>query len=254
MWPRGTVGGVLGTERGSCRRTPGDRRRKPAAPLVRCRARQVGRSDFRERAQGQGGGPGGPGRGTPRPRQGEDPDRRAGAELRSGHEPPPLRPTPPGCIPRAALAATLPQQGPRGSPGPPPALLSCRPERPGEADSKKGRRESGVSPGLRPRSADPGFCRAAPRPAGPGLGSGARAAGPASDGGGRTGAGGRGGARDKGRGKSCRAPRPRGELGYRSPPRARGKSLRGYGWVDRGTFPAPIAGRLQSVEVQPEGA
>lgn len=115
MWPRGTVGGVLGAERGSCRRTPRGRSEEKAGGAPSSAAwpgRWEGRTSV-TRAQGQGEGTR-PGLGAPRPRRGEDPDRRSGAELGSGPRTSSPRRTPPRSVHGAALAATLPQRGPGG--------------------------------------------------------------------------------------------------------------------------------------------
>ena len=114
VWPRGTVGGVLGAEQGSCRRTPRGRSEKKAGGAPSSAA-EPGRWEVGLRREGRRGRARGPGLGQGRRVLG-------GARTRIGGrapvlEPPALtspRPTPPRCIPRAALAATLAQRGPGG--------------------------------------------------------------------------------------------------------------------------------------------
>lgn len=162
VWPRGTVGGVLGAERESCRRTPWGRSEKKAggAPWAAAGPGRWGGRTSARRAQGQGEGTR-PRPGAPRPRRGVR--TRIGRQAPSSApalEPPPLARR----LPAASPAPPSPLPFPSGVPGAaeptagPPQLSAGRP---GEADSGGGG-GSGVSPGLRPRSADPGFAARPP--------------------------------------------------------------------------------------------
>lgn len=138
----------------------GDRRRKPAAPpgpLPGPAGGEVGlpREGRRGRARGPGPGRGRRVLGGARTRIGRQAPSSAPAL-----EPPPLARR----LPAASPAPPSPLPFPSGVPGAaeptagPPQLSAGRP---GEADSGGGG-GSGVSPGLRPRSADPGFAARPP--------------------------------------------------------------------------------------------
>lgn len=165
----------------------GDRRRKPGAPPSPLPGPAGGRSLRRGGRRGRARGPG-LGRG-----------RRVlgGARTRIGGrapvlEPPALtsspRPTPPRCIPHAALAATLAQRGPGGGRAHrrPSSAVGWKTWRSGLRGRRGVRGQSRALAVVR-RS---GLCRAPPGRPSPGAGERARGRlGRPSDGGGRTGAG-----------------------------------------------------------------